>query len=151
MVIAAGSEITGFGDVKLYVLNPPEGGNFSDLNDNSVVIKLRYEKFGAIFTGDISSEAMEQIGAYDNLLKSDVLKMPHHGGSLGKKMVTDKFFRQISAQVSVTSSGGRYNSRLKKNRFSGSSAENYNTKINGAITILTKGDGFKIGAFCQKN
>ena len=151
MVIADGNEITGFGDVRLYVLNPPQDTNFSDPNNNSIVIKLEYEKFGALFTGDISSDAMERIIPRDSLLSSDVLKIPHHGGSLGKKSVANRFFRQVSAQVSVTSSGGRYDKRLKKKRAHSSGAQDYDTKVNGAITIFTKGDGFKIETFCQKN
>ncbi|MDO8618300.1 MAG: ComEC/Rec2 family competence protein, partial [Candidatus Uhrbacteria bacterium] len=83
IVVDDGDEITGFGGVRLYVLNPPEDKIFSNPNDNSIVIKLEYEKFGAMFTGDISSDAMERIASYGGSLRSDVLKVPHHGGSMG--------------------------------------------------------------------
>ena len=151
LVIADGDEITGFGAVRLYVLNPPEEQNFSDPNNNSIVIKLEYEKFSAMLTGDISSDAMERIISYDGFLRSDVLKIPHHGGSLGKESVVERFFRLISAEASVTSSGGRYRRGLKKKRIYGSGATDYDTKVNGAVTIFTKGDGFNIEPFCQKN
>ncbi|MCX5668026.1 MAG: DNA internalization-related competence protein ComEC/Rec2 [Candidatus Omnitrophica bacterium] len=147
LVIADGDEITGFGAVRLYVLNPPEDQNFSDPNNNSIVIKLEYEKFGAMLTGDISSDAMERIIPYDGLLRSDVLKIPHHGGSLGKEIVADRFFRLISAEVMVTSSGGRFR-RGPKKKMHGRGAADYDTKVNGAVTIFTKGDGFKVEPFC---
>ncbi|MDO8535914.1 MAG: DNA internalization-related competence protein ComEC/Rec2 [Candidatus Omnitrophota bacterium] len=151
LVIAADDEITGFGDTRLYVLNPPEGQDFSNPNDSSIVIKLEYKTFGAIFTGDVSSEVMERIISYGGLLRSDVLKIPHHGGSLGKESVADRFFRQISAPVSVTSSGGKYRYGPKKNAKYISGTTNYDTKVNGAVTIFTKGDGFNVEPFCQKN
>ncbi len=151
LVIADKDEITGFGAVRLYVLNPPEEQSFSDPNNDSIVIKLEYRNFGAIFTGDISSDAMERIFSYDGLLRSDLLKVPHHGGSLGKERVADKFFNLVSAEALVTSSGEKFSRGPGKNRMRGPKKVSYDTKVNGAVTVFTKGDGFKIEPFCQKN
>jgi len=151
LIVKDGDEISGFGAVKLYVLNPPEERSFSDPNNGSITIKLEYEKFSAMLTGDISSDAMECIMTYDNFLRSDVLKVPHHGGALGKESVADKFFKQVSAEASITSSGGRYYYRSKKHRMYSPEAMDYDTRVNGAVTIFTRGEGFNIEPFCQKN
>lgn len=151
LVIADKDEITGFGAVRLYVLNPPEDQNFSDQNDNSIVIKLEYKKFSALFTGDILRRAIEHIISYNGLLRSDVLKIPHHGGSIGKKSIAEKFFRQVSAQALVVSSGERYDSGQKKQRIHGPKTIYYDTKSNGALTIFTRGDGFRVVPFMENN
>lgn len=151
LVIADRDEITGFDRVRLYVINPPQGQGLSDANNNSVVIKLDYKKFGALFCGDISSNAMERIMSYGELLKSDVLKVPHHGGSMGKESVAHRFFDEVSPRVSVISSGGRFHSRDLSEISTFFTSVNYNTKLNGAINITTDGSDFEARPFCPKN
>jgi len=52
------------------------------LNNNSIVAKLHYNSFSALFTGDIEEVAekrlMEKYGGV-NELKSTLLKVAHHG------------------------------------------------------------------------
>jgi competence protein ComEC len=151
IVVRDADEITGFGFARPYVLSPPKDQIFSDPNNNSIVMKIEYKKFGALLTGDISSDAMERIIAYDGLLKADVLKVPHHGGSLGQESVADRFFSLVSPEVTITSSGGRYRRRPNKSTAHKSEAADYDTKLNGAITILTKGNDFQVEPFCKKN
>ncbi len=151
LVIADRDEVTGFDDARLYVINPPDDRNFSDPNDNSVVIKLEYKNFGALFCGDISSNAMERIISYGELLKSDILKVPHHGGSMGKESVAVRFFEEVSPKISVISSGGGpYSRNLSKPNATFKSI-NYNTKLNGAVNITTDGSDFEVRSFYPKN
>lgn len=50
-----------------------------DINDNSIVMKLEYNNFSCLFTGDISQEIEEGlVKEYGNILKADILKVAHH-------------------------------------------------------------------------
>lgn len=51
------------------------------LNNNSIVCKLYYNNFNVLFTGDIEKIAEQEMlkKINNNLLKSDVLKVAHHG------------------------------------------------------------------------
>lgn len=155
-IIAGGGDyITGFGNVKILVLNPDKVSKDTDPNDNSLVLKIIYGNFSALFLGDISSRAMDHIMTYGELLKSDIVKMPHHGGDVGDHMVVKKFFDLISPRVSVTSAGGRYRyskiSRNTKELVESLGLINYETKKQGAIKIVSDGEHFKVSPFCPEN
>ena len=50
-----------------------------DKNDDSLVIKLTYGEVDILFTGDIGKEAEARLIASGQDLRSEVLKVPHHG------------------------------------------------------------------------
>jgi competence protein ComEC len=51
-----------------------------DPNDNSIVLKIRYQKVAFLLTGDITPRVeKELLEIYKDRLKADVLKIPHHG------------------------------------------------------------------------
>lgn len=151
LIIADGDEITGYGAAHIYVINPPQGQDPAETNDSSIVMKLEYVNFGSLLCGDISSNVMERIGSYGDLLKSDLLKVPHHGGSMGREAVVRGFFKEISPKVFITSSGSKYDYVDRIGRMYGSDAIAYNTKIDGAIVVSTEGDGFTVRPFLSKN
>lgn len=50
-----------------------------DKNDDSLVIKLSYGEVDFLFTGDIESEAEKRLIESQQDLRSEVIKVPHHG------------------------------------------------------------------------
>lgn len=76
------------------------------INNNSMVAKLNYKNFSCIFTGDIEEIAEKQIlEKYENnlkLLKSDILKVGHHGS---KSSSVQEIVDKISPKISVISVG----------------------------------------------
>ena len=48
------------------------------INNNSLVIKLKYNSFSMLFTGDIEKVAEEAILKQGIDLKADILKVAHH-------------------------------------------------------------------------
>ena len=50
-----------------------------DKNDDSLVIKLTYGEMDILFTGDIGKKAEARLIASGQDLRSEVLKVPHHG------------------------------------------------------------------------
>jgi competence protein ComEC len=155
IIVNDGDEITGFGRVEILILNPPQDAVDMDGNDNSLVLKITYNDFSALFCGDISSRAMVHIMEYGGLLKSDIIKIPHHGGNLGDRATAGKFLELVSPQVSVTSTGGRYRfsnvSRKTRELVEAIVPENYATKEQGAINIISDGVNFKREAFRRNN
>ncbi|MDR7855459.1 MBL fold metallo-hydrolase [Tissierella sp.] len=63
-----------------FILLAPKGEEYSSLNDYSVVIKLTNGDNSFLFTGDAEKLSEEEmLKDNKNLLKSDVLKVGHHG------------------------------------------------------------------------
>jgi len=147
-----GDSIGPFGGVNIFFLNPaniPEDrARPKDENDSSLVMKLVYKNFSALFTGDITDVPTERItNSYRSFLKSDVLKVPHHGGGFKNEEMAEKFFQAVSPKISIISAGraNRYNfpseKTLKLLTYLFSSS--YDTEKDGAIIISSDGSTFK--------
>lgn len=73
-------------------------------NDDSLVLKLEGPAKGSmLFTGDASFEAEEAMAGLGGVLKSDVLKVPHHGS---RGAVCPDFLEEVSPSDAVISTGG---------------------------------------------
>lgn len=120
------------------------------LNNNAMVMKLRYGKFSMLFTGDIEDVAEKKILDFyeekgEDILKSDVLKVAHHGS---KTSTTQSFFEKVNPKICLIGVG-------KNNMFGHPTAEVleringtkiYRTDENGEIIleIGCNGDGLKM-------
>ena len=72
--------------VSFTVINPPDGeaGRIltltPDINNSSIVFRLDYGSFSALFTGDIyAAKEWDLVARYPEVLDVDLLKVPHHG------------------------------------------------------------------------
>lgn len=71
------------------------------INGHSVVFRLSYGDFSFLFAGDLNEEAeLELVRARENL-RSEVLKVPHHGSH----DFLPEFIEAVSPLISVVSSG----------------------------------------------
>ena len=79
------------------------------LNNNSIVCKLNYKDFSMLFTGDIEEIAEKEILKItkQEVLKSDVLKVGHHGS---KTSSTEEFLEAVNPKIALIGVG-------KKNTF----------------------------------
>lgn len=77
----AGDFIGGFGNLRIYFLNPQDKDTLrTNEHTKSIVMKLQYGNTSAILTGDLNFEGESVIaGKFGNFLKTDILKIPHHG------------------------------------------------------------------------
>ena len=155
-VLKKGDTFTLGDDVKFTVLSPAkpftkentQGVSESGLtNNNSIVCKMTYGQFSMMFTGDAQKEAEDQIlKAYKPAdLKSDVLKVGHHGS---KTSSSDAFVKAIEPKAATIScaAGNQYKfpheptlKTLQKYN-----VEVYRTDRNGTITITTDGSSYSI-------
>jgi competence protein ComEC len=99
-------EISG---VKIELLHPlsgdsETGASYEDtnLNNNSLVLKITYNGTSFLFPGDIEREAEEALLSRAAALKSDILLVPHHGSKGSSTML---FLRAVSPKICVISSG----------------------------------------------
>ncbi|WP_444318707.1 ComEC/Rec2 family competence protein, partial [Megasphaera sp.] len=143
-------------DVTFTVLSPgkpftkenTQGVSESGLtNDNSIVCKMTYGQFSMMFTGDAQKEVEEKIlKDYKPAdLKSDVLKVGHHGS---KTSSSDAFVKAVAPKAATIScaAGNQYKfpheptlKTLQKYN-----VEVYRTDRNGVITITTDGSSYSI-------
>ena len=100
-VVNMGDSIKVEKDVRIDILWP-DSSNFveeNSLNNNSIVCKFYYKNFSMLFTGDIEKVAEELIVSKyknNNILKSTVLKVGHHGS---KTSSTQEFLELVEAKV----------------------------------------------------
>ena len=80
--------------------------NENKLNNNALVCKLCYKNFSCLFTGDIEKEAeTELIEAYKenpNILKSQILKVAHHGS---KTSSIQEFLELVKPKIALIGVG----------------------------------------------
>jgi competence protein ComEC len=134
---------------RIYVLHPyPEfstinKSEYISANNDSLVLKIEGHHKAILFTGDIEEEAEDDILHLGQWLKSDVMKVPHHGG---KTSAYEPFFKAVSPDIAVVSAG-------RDNAFGHPHQETlrilqdtniFKTDIDGAIKIQETGKGLEI-------
>lgn len=116
-------------------------------NAKSMVLKLTYKKFSALFTGDIEEQQEQEIIHLSNL-RSDVIKVPHHGSGSSSSV---GFIETVEPQLAVFSYG-LYNSfghpsQSVVERYMEQNTESFHIAMEGAVIITTKGHTFKAEGF----
>ena len=147
-IVKAGGEIKGFKGVKIFVLSPPPRlfkGTGSDINNNSLVLKMTYGKVSLLFTGDIEKEAEEGLLRYGHYLKSTLIKVPHHGGRTSS---TPGFLDLVNPRLAVISVGRRnpfhHPAPETLRRYKERGVKIYRTDRQGAIIFTSNGRSFRV-------
>ena len=81
----------------------PCADSYSNLNNSSAVVRIKYGDTIMLFMGDAEQEIEMQL--LDSGIDADVLKVGHHGA--GSSSATS-FIKAVSPEVAVISSGGEY-------------------------------------------
>ncbi|HEX6043357.1 MAG TPA: ComEC/Rec2 family competence protein [Pyrinomonadaceae bacterium] len=137
-------DVIRFGEVEMTVLWPPPG--IESDNDDSVVLKLQFGERSILLTGDVEKKAEHQLLASD--LRSDVVKVPHHGS---KSSSTDAFVTATNPRFAIISVGqdsmfGHPHAEVVE-RWANSGAEVLTTGKSGTITVTTDGMDLSINRF----
>jgi competence protein ComEC len=128
---------------KIYVFHPydeffadSKRGAFSNENSGSMVLKYESDEASVLFTGDIETEAEESLIPLGKWLRSDIMKVPHHGGRTSSSA---GFIKAVNPQAAVISLGknnsyGHPHAETIK-RYRAAGVRIYRTDIDGAVTI----------------
>lgn len=138
-----------FGDVTLQILNPeitPEIHEkfasdtitVAESNQYSIVFRLEYGDFSALFTGDIYQVTEKNlVKLYGDALKSDLLKIPHHANDTSSGSA---FLKAVQPKAAVAM-GNTVPASWLYNRYIKLGITPYTTLWNGTITVSAYPDG----------
>jgi competence protein ComEC len=119
-------------------------------NDDSLVLKLRYEDRGVLLPGDAEKEAERRMLAENGQdeLQAEVLKIGHHGS---KNSTTPEFLAAVKPRLAIISVGednpyGHPNAELIE-RLSNANVRILRTDRDGAVHILMNGKGLDVTCF----
>jgi len=120
--------------------DPPIAHSRSDVNANSVVVRLDYRSVGVLFAADAEPQTERWLLASGARLPAQVLKVAHHGGRYSS---TAKFLRAVSPQAAVISVGvvNEYGHPTPEaiGRLERAHARVYRTDQDGTVTVETDG------------
>lgn len=82
---------------------------YDNINDGSIIQKLKYKNISMLFTGDLEVDGIQLLTQiYQEYLKSDILKVSHHGAKNG---TNQKLLKAVQPKYAIISAGvnNRYN------------------------------------------
>lgn len=124
---------------------PLLSGTRDDLNNNSIVCRLRYGGTSFVFAGDSEFEEEARMLRTCALSRADVLKVGHHGSATSSG---PQFLRSITPRWAVVSCGrhNRYGhpSPDTVNRLEAVGARVYRTDIDGGVVAESDGHNVSI-------
>ncbi len=122
-----------------------QGTLYSDENCNSIVTRVVAGDISFIVAGDMEIAAELDLMAYGEDLRTTVLMAPHHGSHSSSSR---PFLNYVRPEVGVFSAGrnNRYSLPAYEviRRYEDMGAAVYRTDMNGNITIVTDGRGYRV-------
>ncbi len=146
-IIQAGDRLVLDQDVTAAVLAPPEilfQGTGSDYNNNSIVLRLKHGNSSVLLTGDAETVAVDHLLQEGNRLKSDILKVPHHGGRVPNLPCLLQVVSPSAAVITVGSNpfGHPHPETIQALQEQG--ADIYRTDEHGAVIMHSDGERWKV-------
>src|SRR5262249_60508910 len=118
-------------------------------NEASVVLRLSYGGFDALFAGDLDVKEEKRLVANGAELSSAVLKAPRHGSPRAN---SDEFVRAVRPRLAVFSLGPRGADAAGEviDRYEAAGAATLRTDRDGAIMLETDGKTLRYRAYRSK-
>jgi competence protein ComEC len=150
--LAANQNING---VEVQVLYPPPDFNGTtttptdkELNNLSLVVRLRYKDVSFLFPGDIENETEDELAKLPHLEPVDVLLVPHHGSRTSSSL---PFLQRLRPKIAIFSVGfdNRFHfpSYKIRQRYDALGIRTYRTDLDGAITVISDGHEIEVETF----
>ena len=141
--VKQGDELSIDKNVNINIFYPPENLEYDDLNNNSIVTKLTYNKFTMLFTGDIEKSEENILNKYKSRdLQSSIIKIAHHGS---KTSSSEEFIKEVNPKIALIGVGennkfGHPNKKVLE-RLKNINCKIYRTDKMGEIEIKVNKEG----------
>ncbi|MBC7249438.1 MAG: MBL fold metallo-hydrolase [Anaerolineae bacterium] len=116
-----------------------------DTNNASIIIRLTYGTVSFLFTGDAEAEEESWLLAQGDDLRSQILKVSHHGSKAG---TGEALLNAVQPEVAIISvgEGNRYGHPSSQviERLVRRGISIYRTDEQGTITVTTDGNGYLV-------
>jgi len=133
------------GDVQCTII-APNIQTYDDLNNYSIVIRAVYGNTSFLFTGDAQVESEQEMLSKGYNLKSDVLKVGHHGSNTA---TSPNFLNAVSPKYAVISVGAAnvygHPHQVTLQKLAAAGVKVYRTDLNGTITVTSDGSNLNFG------
>jgi len=146
--VKRGDLLSAGNDIRIRVLHPfgpytklkTHSGN--EVNNSSVILQLVYKNTRFLFTGDLEHTAESSLFAYGTFLKSNVLKVGHHGSKTSTSL---PFLSHVNPDAAIISVGSynKFNhpSQETIRRLQAHGVSRLRTDRIGAVLLESKGQG----------
>lgn len=143
-VTAKAGDILDWGDeLFVQVMHPTEisqSQGFSDLNNMSIAILIRYGKVNMMLTGDIEEESQHEMVPYGKGMACQIIKAPHHGSDTS---IFLPFIKLLNPEVAIIQVGKinpfRHPSKAMLELYQRLGIKTYRTDRNGNIRAIIGG------------
>ena len=139
-----GNTFTLGNDIKCTIF-APNGTGYSDLNSYSIVIKVVYGNTSFLFTGDAETDSEQEMLVKGFDLKSDVLKVGHHGST---SSTSTAFLNAVSPKNAVIFVGKDniygHPHRETLDKLNAAGVKIYRTDLNGTIEMVSDGSTINV-------
>ena len=121
----------------------------NEVNDTSIVGKLIFKDFSIMFTGDATLKIENQLLVYGNNLKSDILKIGHHGSKYSSSF---NFLNAVFPRAAIIEVGAKnrygHPSPAALSRLKMFNIDIFRTDENGDVKVIS--DGFTTNIYKEK-
>ncbi|MEG0296655.1 MAG: ComEC/Rec2 family competence protein [Clostridium sp.] len=139
-VIKEGTSSIDLGENTRVTVYSPTKDEYEDVNNFSPIIKIEYGENSFMFTGDAEDVVEKEVLSKNASLKSDVLKLGHHGS---KSSTTEGFYKAVDPSIAVISCGrdNKYNhpSKETKDLLRKYRPKTFRTDLDGTIVLESNG------------
>ena len=144
-IVHAGDTIDLDYNVSVKVLSSKGYVETNDLNDQSVVLKIIYNKNTFLFMGDAGNAVETKLAMSGEELGADVLKVGHHGSSTASSV---RFLNAVMPKYAIieVGSSNKYGHPTEKTleRLENVKSTIYRTNLNGTVTINSNGTNIDV-------
>ena len=148
VIFAGAGDSLSFGETEMRFLAPLENALGEDVNEDGLVMELRYGAFRGLFTGDIGEETEKELLAEGVLPDVDFLKVAHHGS---RYSTCKEFLEAVEPELAVISCSDSntygHPSPETVKRLEESGARIAYTMKSGTVTVYTDGEMLRAEGF----
>jgi len=116
-----------------------------NFNNTSLVLKITYDGFSVILPGDIEETVESSLAVYGQQLKTDVLKIPHHGSANAANV---DFINLVHPETAIFSVGENnkfgHPAISTLNKYENIGSNIFRTDKNGKIEVISDGNKYWI-------